>query len=148
MRINRLISARQARLGTGILTISYPGDADTQPQVVRLRAAPRHATLRAERPKITNGRLTAAGRISRSASGVVRVQLLFEPAGQDTVVLQYNARITRGRYGIDQALPAGVLAQISGRRGVVHSYTLFTGYQRARMRGEMASYQVLPGRVP
>jgi hypothetical protein len=72
--------------------------------------------------------------------------VLFEPAGRETVALQYNARIARGRYSLNQALPAGVLAQIAGRRGVVHSYTLFTGYQAAGMRGEMASYQILGGR--
>ena len=83
VRIDRRTTTVQARLGSGILTIAYPGDADTQPQVVRLRVAARHASLRAGRP------------------------------------------------------------QIAGRRGVVHSYTLFTGYRPARMRGEMASFQVL-----
>jgi len=36
VRIDRGIPAVQARLRTGILTIAYPGDADTQPQLVGL----------------------------------------------------------------------------------------------------------------
>ena len=40
-------------------------------------------------------------------------------------------------------LSAAVLAQIGGRCGTLHSYTLFTGYIERRIRGEMKSYQVL-----
>jgi hypothetical protein len=40
-------------------------------------------------------------------------------------------------------LPPDVVGQIAARRGVLHSYTLFTGYLPARIRGEMASFQVL-----
>ena len=146
VRINRLLSPRQARLRTGILTIAYPGDADTQPQEVRLRAASQPARLNAGRPTITNGQLTAAGRVSPSASGVVRLQVLYEPAGQDTRTLRFTARISGGRYRVSAQLSAEVLAQIAARRGVVHSYTLFTGYEPRRIRGEMASQQVLPAR--
>ena len=141
--INRTIPTSQARLGTGILTISYPGDADTQPQEVRLRAAAVPADLVAGRPTITGTRLRVSGRISSRARGVVRLQLLFEPPGQNTSTLTFNAPIAGRRYSIDRELPADVVAQIAARRGVVHSYTLFTGYQAARMRGEMASFQVL-----
>jgi len=143
IRINRRIPVAQANLGTGILTITYPGDADTQPQEVRLRAAPRQALLVAGRPTITGGRLTASGRISSRARGVVRVQVLFEPAGQATRTLQFTAAIEGGRYSLSQVLPPAVLAEMLTRRGVIHSYTLFTGYALARMRGEMASFQVL-----
>ena len=142
VRINRRIPSSQARLGTGILTLAYPGDADTQPQEVRLRAASRPASLVADRPTIAGGRLKASGRISSRARGNVRLQVLYEPAGQNTRTLSFSARINAGRYRLDVALPADVLAQIATRRGVVHSYTLFTGYLAARMRGEMASFQV------
>ncbi len=140
---NRAIPSSQARRGTGILTISYPGDADTQPQVVRLRAAAVPADLDAGRPTLANGRLRASGRISSRARGVVRLQVLFEPPGQTTRTLSFKARVSARRYRINVALPADVLAQIAARRGVVHSYTLFTGYLSARMRGEMASFQIL-----
>jgi hypothetical protein len=93
-----------------------------------------------------SARLKATGRISPRARGNVRVQLLFEPPGQNTRTLEFSAKISGGRYSLNQKLPADVLAQIAQRRGVVHSYTLFTGYLPARMRGEMASLQVLPAR--
>jgi hypothetical protein len=144
VRIDRGIPAVQAKAGTGILTLAYPGDADTQPQEVRLRAASRKALLVARRPTISGGRLIAGGRISPLARGVVRVQLLFEPAGQGTRTLQLSAPIEGGGYRLNAALAPDVLAQIAGRRGAVHSYTLFTGYALARMRGEMASFEVLP----
>ena len=144
--INRVLPASQARTGSGILTLTYPGDADTQPQTVRLRAAARLADLQAGRPTISGDRLKATGRISSRARGNVRVQLLFEPPGQNTRTLEFSAKISGGRYSLNEKLPADVLAQIAQRRGVVHSYTLFTGYQPARMRGEMASFQVLPAR--
>ncbi len=144
VRFSQRIPAAQANLGTGILTISYAGDPDTQPQTVRLRAASRRAGLLAGRPAISAaGVLTASGRVSSRARGVVRVQLLFEPAGQGTRTIELNAAITNGRYRLTRALPPETLAQIATRRGVVHSYTLFTGYAPARTRGEMASFQVL-----
>jgi hypothetical protein len=141
--IDRRISVAQARLGTGILTLSYPGDSDTQPQEVRLRAASGRADLRASRPKITGDRLTASGTVSSRARGVVRLQVFFEPAGAPTRTIEFTARISGGRYSFDERLPADVVAQIAARRGVVHSYTLFTGYLLARVRGEMSSFQIL-----
>jgi hypothetical protein len=144
VRFSRRIPAAQANLGTGILTIAYAGDPDTQPQEVRLRAASRRAELEAGRPAISAaGVLTAGGRISSRARGVVRVQLLFEPAGQGTRTIELTAPIANGRYSLSRALPPDVLAQIATRRGAVHSYTLFTGFAPASMRGEMASFQVL-----
>jgi hypothetical protein len=44
---------------------------------------------------------------------------------------------------LDKALPASVVKQIADRDSTVHSYTLFTGYLPARLRGEMQAYQVL-----
>ena len=143
VRFSRRISAAQAASGSGILTLTYAGDADTQPQEVRLRAATRPAALRAGRPTIAaNGRLRAAGTLSRSARGLVRLQLVLSAGGR-TVTEQLTARIGGGRYRFDTVLSPELRAQIAGRGGVVHSYTLFTGYQPANLRGEMASYEVL-----
>ena len=44
---------------------------------------------------------------------------------------------------IDDGLPQDVIAALLARDGTVHSYTLFTGYLPARMRGDMQAYQVL-----
>ncbi len=146
VRFTRRLPRAQARAGTGILTLSYPGDADTQPQEVRLRAASGKASLTSARPQITPGRLDASGRISSSARGVVRVQLVYDPAAGATRTLEYSARITNGRWTLRQTLPDDVRDEIAQRRGVVHSYVLFTGYRPAGMRGEMRSFQVLPPR--
>lgn len=141
--VDRSIPAAQARAETGIATLAYAGDADTQPQTVRLRAASRAANLRAGRPTYTDGRLRATGRISPRARGVVRVQLLFEPATGATRTLSASASVREGRYRLDRALPAAVRAAIDGRRGVLHAYTLFTGDLGRGLRGELASHQVL-----
>jgi hypothetical protein len=136
------ISRRQAALGTGILTISYAGDADTRPQSVRLRAAARPAALKRTPPTLTAGRLRARGTIATAARGVVRVQLEYVHRG-DTRTLFFNARIARGRWRLDQKLPAATLAEIAERTGPVDAYVLFVGYAPARIGGEMYSAQVL-----
>ena len=146
IRFRRRIPAAQARLGTGILTIAYRGDADTRPQTVRLRAANRPAVLRLARPTIaSNGRLRASGTVSARARGVVRVQLEYVADGR-TRTRQFTARINNGRWSLNQALSQAVRDEIARRSGTVHSYTLFTGYHAARMRGEMRSFQVLGAR--
>lgn len=136
------IPAAQAALGTGILTITYRGDADTRPQVVRLRAANNPASLDASRPTIVNGHLLANGTISRSARGIVRVQLEYFSGGR-TTTLEKTAAISDGSWRLDAPLSPAEQAAITARRGTVHSYILFTGYLPAKMRGEMQAYEVL-----
>jgi hypothetical protein len=145
IRLRERVSAAQARAGTGIVTIAYNGDADTQPSAVRLRAAPGKARLRAERPVLANRRLRTQGTISARARGVVRVQLVFTTSGQ-RVVREFSAPIRNGAWKLDTALPSGQLAQIAERNGTVHAYTLFTGFRPARIGGEMRSAQVLGAR--
>jgi hypothetical protein len=136
------IPAGQADAGTGILTITYPGNAETQPQVVRLRAADGRAHLSASRPAITGDKLVDRGTVSPQARGVVRVQLQLYTSGR-TVTLERNATITDGKWSLDDALTAAEQAQIAGRQGTVESNILFTGYLPRRLRGEMLAYQVL-----
>jgi len=145
IRFSRRIPAAQANLGTGILTLTYLGDADTRPQTVRLRAASQRADLNLARPTITNGRLRANGTVSSAARGVVRVQIEYV-VDNVTNTKQYNARINNGRWRLDQPLPADVNSGIARRQGTVHSYTLFTGYLPKRIRGEMESFQILGDR--
>lgn len=145
LRFRRSIPAAQAALGTGIVTISYPGDADTRPQTVRLRAASRQADLALARPRLENGRLRASGTIARLARGVVRVQIEWVNDGE-TTTLQRTAPIRDGRWALDAKLSDVAARAISGRQGTVHSYTLFTGYLPRRVRGEMRSFEVLPAR--
>ena len=145
IRFNHLIARSQANLGTGIITIRYPGDADTRPQVVRLRAARIQARLGATRPAITPaGHLVASGIVTLRAQGVVRIQLEYvSRLTGETTTLEFKTPIDNGRYNLDVPLSPAVLAQIAARCGTLHSYTLFTGYLPARVRGEMKSYQVL-----
>ena len=56
---------------------------------------------------------------------------------------EFKARIDDGRWSLNEQLSATVRTAIAQRIGTVHSYTLFTGYLPARMRGEMRSFQVL-----
>jgi hypothetical protein len=142
LRFRRRIPASQARLGTGILTQRYAGDADTRPQVVRLRAASQRAALDLERPTIANNRIRAAGTVSRRARGIVRLQIQYDFAGA-TRTLALRGRIRDGRWRIDAPLSAAVRDALLRRTGTVHSYTLFTGFFPRRVRGEMRSFQVL-----
>jgi hypothetical protein len=138
VRFNRQIPADQARLGTGIMTMTYGGDVDTRPQEVRLRAASQRANLDMDRPVIEDGRLKADGTISGRARGIVRLQLQYVVDGV-TETVELRGGIDDGRWEIDEALSQEVRDGIAQRTGTVHSYTLFTGYFERRIRGEMQS---------
>jgi len=113
---------------------------------VRLRAALQKAQLRLSRPTIdVGGRLRAEGTVNRRARGVVRVQLEYVVDGL-TRTHQFKVRIRNGRWVLDEVLSPAIRNEIARRSGSVHSYTLFTGYFPARMRGEMRSFQVLGDR--
>jgi len=142
IRFRHRIPKAQADLGTGIVTITYRGDADTRPQTVRLRAASQRAELDLGRPTISGGRVRASGTVSSRARGVVRVQLEYV-VGDRTTTLQFKPPIANGRWSLDQALSQTVRDAIAQRTGTVHSSTLFTGYMPRRVRGEMPSFQVL-----
>ena len=141
VRLRRSISAAQARLGTGIVTISYPGNARTRAQRVRLRAASRKAELRTSRPSLIGDRVVASGTVTRRARGVVRVQLDFMTEGRQRVIA-FRAPIRNGRWRLDARLAASDVAAIEARAGSLHSYILYTGYLPQRVRGEMRSLRV------
>lgn len=143
IRVRRAIPAAQASLGTGILTLTYGGNRATFGQTVRLRAASRSAGLVARRPTLSaGGRLRAAGSINTAARGVVRVELQLGVAGE-LRTMRFRARIQRGRWKLDTRLTPAARRAIAARDATVHSTVLFTGYARARMRGEMRAYQLL-----
>jgi hypothetical protein len=142
IRSTHAIPTAQANKGTGILTISYAGNAATRPQVVRLRAADVQANLDAMRPTYVAGVLHDQGTISSAARGIVRVQLQYFSGGT-TTTLEFHAAISNGSWSLNTTLTAAQQAAIAARAGTLHSYILFTGYLPKRMRGEMDSYQVL-----
>lgn len=142
IRQSASIPAAQAAKGTGILTMHYPGNERTRPQTVRLRAANVPAALTSSRPTLVDGRLRANGTVSQAARGKVRVQLEYFSGGV-TTTLEKWATISNGAWHLDAPLSPEQLAAIAQRRGTVHSYVLFTGYYKAKMRGEMRSFEVL-----
>ncbi|HEV2819641.1 MAG TPA: N-acetylmuramoyl-L-alanine amidase [Solirubrobacteraceae bacterium] len=143
-RINfrEAIPAAQARLGTGILTIRYPGDPDTRPQELRLRAANRPSQLALERPRLESGVLSAQGTVNPRATGVVRVSISYVHRGQ-THVVERKAPVSGGRWSLVAPLPPEDTLRIAQRSGTVHSITAYTGDLDARLRGEARAYQVL-----
>ena len=142
IRFRQPIPPSQARLGTGIITISYPGDEDTRPQELRLRAANGRARLDLDRPTLQDGRLRAKGTVTSRATGVVRVSISYVHAGRAFTV-ERKARIADGRWSLDAPLPDADRARIAARTGTVHSTTAFTGHFEKRIRGEAQSFQVL-----
>jgi hypothetical protein len=142
IRFKKPIPERQADLGTGILTLTYPGNSKTQPQEVRLRAANNPSLLTANRPAISSGNLTAKGGVSSKARGVVRLQLQWTENGASES-REYNTQIKSGSWNLKEDLDDATLGSIANRDGTLHSSILFTGDFSQRMRGEMKSYQVL-----
>jgi Domain of unknown function (DUF1929) len=141
--LNRKVSKAVAKLGTGIVTVTYDGDADTRSQSVRLRAAAHAAKLKMKRPTLTSGGVVKArGTISPRARGVVRVQLQYEFDGK-TRTVELHAKVAKGAWKLNRQLTQAVRDEIAGRTGTVHSYTLFTGYKPAGIRGEMQSFELL-----
>lgn len=143
IRVVRKIPRAQAELGTGILTIRYPGDEDTRPQRVRSRAANNKALLTTQRPEIVGDRLQVSGTVNPRARGKVRVILQYQ-VGNDVVTRRRKARIRiGGQWGINSRLAQRVFDGFAQRVGTVHSYIQFTGYFQRRIRGEQRSFQVL-----
>lgn len=145
VRFRRRLPAAQARAGTGILTLTYPGGEETRPQTVRLRAASGPANLALTRPQIVDGRLQASGTISARARGVVRLQLEYQVFEMTKTEL-FKGTVANGSWRIDVPLTDQQKSEMEFRTGTVHSYVLFTGDLQRRMRGEMRSFEVLGDR--
>jgi len=151
IRATRGIDEAQARASTALLTIRYPGDSDTRPQSLRLRAGLRASRLSSKRPTISPaGQLDVAGAITRRAKGVVRVTLEWVNGadGSITVVERLATIRAPGRWGVRSQLPQGFRDQIAARCSTVQAHVLFTGVRALNMRGEMRAFQVMPKPLP
>jgi hypothetical protein len=140
IRFREPIPREQARLGTGILTLSFPGNGVTRPQEVRLRAARNRANLDVEEISLRGDRLSASGTITTRAAGVVRLELSYLDIQGTAQTFTTNAKIDDGEWSShDVQVPAEIATN-----GAYLS-ALFTGYLERRIRGEMISYQIEPG---
>ncbi len=139
----RILTVGQGRLGTGIVTASYDGDARVRKDEVRLRAARRPALLRRRTARIINGRLQVSGTLTRRArGGVVRIRMGYVSDDGTVRFLRYRAPIRRGvkssTWKIDEKLPADA-ARTGGQLSIQ-----YTGAQLGRIGGQATAKQVLP----
>jgi uncharacterized delta-60 repeat protein len=141
VRFREAIPREQADLGTGIVTLSYPGDGDTRPTEVRLRAARNAADLEVERLSLQGDRLQANGTLTDRARGVVRLEFSYIDAQGLAQTWKANTEIQEGEWSLDGQVPPD-LATYGGYLSV-----LYTGNYDRRIRGEMTAYDLRPGLV-
>jgi len=135
IRIDRRLPRAQRRVSTGIVTLTWAGDARVRRASVRLRAANGRALLRRTVTRISGRRLQVGGTISTRARGVVRITLESVVGGTVRTV-SLRARIARGRWSASTTL-ADAVARAGGQVDIQ-----FTGYGPRRIRGEQVSKAV------
>ena len=142
VRIRRRLPRAQSSPTGGTLTIAYAGNGDTRAQQVRLHAAPGSPRLRSGRPRISaDGRLLARGTVASGVRGAVRVQLEFPVAGQYRS-FEAAARIRRGRWELDEPLPATVRSGLPARDAAPQASVSFGGDGPRRVGGQSRSFEV------
>jgi hypothetical protein len=143
IRILERITRGQARLGTGIVTLNYLGDEDTQPDLVRLRAASGRAELEVEEISLIGDRLSATGSVTSRAQGIVRFRYSYLDEAGGPQVHEARAEIQDdGDWELEEDQVPQQLARCGGYLSIQ-----FTGYFPRRIRGEQTAYQLNPGQT-
>lgn len=95
----------QARIGSGLLRVSFSGDDHTTSWSGSLRASRNPARVRATTVSLTGRRLTVAGTIDRRAGGYVTVKLT-KPGVNKTATVPFRAPIRSGRWRLTRRVAA------------------------------------------
>jgi hypothetical protein len=120
---------------TGITTVTYAGNSIVDPDEARLRAADGKSLLKRTSSSLTNGRLSVAGTVTSSARGVVRIRVSYAKLDGSTGFLDWNARISGGKWSLAQTLTGD--AAKGGQLSIQ-----FTGYEPRNLRGEQTAKAV------
>ena len=143
IRISKKITRGQARLGTGIVNITYRGDEDTRPQFVRLRAASQRAELDVEQVSLIGDRLSATGSVTSRAEGIVRFRYSYVDSDGSPNVHEARAEIEDdGDWKLQRDQVPAQLARCGGYLSMQ-----FTGYFERRIRGEQLAYELNAGQT-
>ena len=140
IRIARRLPASQRRKTTGILTLTYKGNAHVRGDVIRLRAASGKADLTRRLTLIDDrGRLRVSGTITGRARGVVRIRLEHTAVDGDVEFLNYTAPIEHGTWSLSTSTLPAAVARTGGQLSIQ-----FTGYEPRLIRGEQLAKAVTP----
>jgi hypothetical protein len=143
IRILEPITRGQANLGTGIVNLTYLGDADTRPEFVRLRAASQRAELDVEEISLIGDRLSAQGSVTARAEGIVRLRYSYvAPDGSPAVHLARAEIQDDGDWELEGDQVPAELARCGGYLSIQ-----FTGFFERRIRGEQLAYQLNAGQT-
>jgi hypothetical protein len=143
IRILEPITRGQAALGTGIVNLTYLGDAGTRPEFVRLRAASRRAGLDVEEISLIGDRLSAQGSVTSLAEGIVRLRYSYVDPDGSPQVHEARAEIQDdGNWKLEGDQVPAQLERCGGNLSIQ-----FTGFFERRIRGEQLAYELNAGQT-
>ncbi len=127
VKVAHTLSSAQRRASTGILTVTYVGNEQVHADLLRSRAANRASRLKRTTLSFSGARLKIAGTVAPQVSGVVRLRVTYAGANGALEEWLHNAKITRGRWSVDEQLPAAAGADVNA-----YLTMQFTGDRSAR----------------